>query len=380
MDFEGRSAQALSDTIGAIYDCALDPQRWPVAVRRIVDLTESAAGGMCVHDLRNTQNVRLFEVGYTKEFSDTFQVHYEQSPIAAACIVGGIGNVHTLSKITPDDELLESRFYQQALKPFGVRDFIGLLALRTGDRVASIHASRMEQAPRYSGREFRIFELLAPHLCRAAAISDALDIRTLRSDLLEATLDGLSAGVYLLTRDGHVVYMNAAADQQIKAGKALGLVSNRLIPTNPQARAHLAKAVDDLAKGEVNVRGGYSIAIPDAGGSGCVATLLPVDRGERQKCFAPFAAAVAVFVQESVQIPMMHGEAFARLYGLTGAEWRVLLALTQGLGGKDAADMLGIREPTVRSHLQHIFSKTDTSRQTELLQLLQGSRPPTRAN
>jgi len=38
----------------------------------------------------------------------------------------------------------------------------------------------------------------------------------------------------------------------------------------------------------------------------------------------------------------------------------VLLALAQGLGGKEAADMLGISEPTVRSHLQHIFSKTNT--------------------
>ena len=41
--------------------------------------------------------------------------------------------------------------------------------------------------------------------------------------------------------------------------------------------------------------------------------------------------------------------------------------------------MLGISEPTVRSHLQHIFSKTDTSRQADLLRLLQNSTPPIRA-
>jgi len=58
----------------------------------------------------------------------------------------------------------------------------------------------------------------------------------------------------------------------------------------------------------------------------------------------------------------------------------VLLALAQGLGGKEAADMLGISEPTVRSHLQHIFSKTNTPRQADLLRLLQNSTPPVRGS
>jgi FixJ family two-component response regulator len=47
------------------------------------------------------------------------------------------------------------------------------------------------------------------------------------------------------------------------------------------------------------------------------------------------------------------------------------MALAQGLSGKKAADMLGISEPTVRTHLKHIFSKTGTFRQAKLLQLLQ---------
>ena len=75
-------------------------------------------------------------------------------------------------------------------------------------------------------------------------------------------------------------------------------------------------------------------------------------------------------------MPVIPGEAFARLYSLTGGELRVLLALAQGLGAKEAADMLGIGEPTVRTHLQRLFSKTGTSRQAELLQLLQSSAPP----
>lgn len=123
---------------------------------------------------------------------------------------------------------------------------------------------------------------------------------------------------------------------------------------------------------------GHSLAIPDAGGAGYVATLLSVDRGRRQSIVAPFAASVAVFAQHPAQIPLMPGEAFARLYQLTGGELRVLLALAQGLGAKEAADMFGISEPTVGTHLQRMFARTCTSRQAELLQLLQSATPPTK--
>jgi DNA-binding CsgD family transcriptional regulator len=75
----------------------------------------------------------------------------------------------------------------------------------------------------------------------------------------------------------------------------------------------------------------------------------------------------------------MPGEAFGRLYGLTGGELRVVLALVQGLGAKEAADMLGISESTVRTHLKHIFSKTDTARQADVVRLLQNATPPIRA-
>jgi DNA-binding CsgD family transcriptional regulator len=198
--------------------------------------------------------------------------------------------------------------------------------------------------------------------------------------MLERTLDGLIAGVFLTARDGRVVYMNAAAERQIRTGNSIRIVNNRVCPADPATRAALSKAIDEAARDDIDRdTSEYSLAIPDVnGGSGYVATLLPLDRGQRRDIIAPFAASVAVFTKDPVHAPLVPGEAFARLYGLTGGELRVLLALAQGLGGKEAADMLGISEPTVRTHLKNIFSKTDTPRQADLLRLLQNSTPPIR--
>jgi hypothetical protein len=111
---DGVSAQALSDAIGAIYDCALDPQQWPDTCRKIADLCESTAGGICVHDTRHVQNDQLFVFGYEPEFLDRLGTNYAQSPMAVADIVANIGDVRALSM--ERHELSESRFAREVCR------------------------------------------------------------------------------------------------------------------------------------------------------------------------------------------------------------------------------------------------------------------------
>ncbi|MGE0503385.1 MAG: helix-turn-helix transcriptional regulator [Rhizobiaceae bacterium] len=376
---DGVSAAALSDAIGAIYDCALDPNHWPDACRKIADLCESTAGGICVHDLPHTRNDQLFVFGYTTRFLETLGVHYAHSPMAAADVVANIGDVKVLS--IESEGLTESRFFQDVLEPFGLRDIIWFPALRTDGRMASMHASRLDRAPLYTRREMNLFALVAPHVCRALAISDVLDIKALRSDILEKTLDGLAASVFLTAHDGRVVYMNSTAERHVRSGTSIRIVNDRISPTDPGARAALTRAIEKASRSDGNSDSGdYSLAIPELGGAGFVATLLPVDHGSRRKVVAPYSASVAVFVKDPAEQSLMPGEAFARLYGMTGGELRVLIALAQGLGAKEAADKLGISEPTVRTHLQRTFSKTGTTRQVDLLRLLQNATAPIQHN
>ena len=370
-------AAELSELIGAIYDCSLDPQRWAATCAKIAQRCDSAAGGICVHDLKQIRNDQLYVFGYEPEFLQKLGARYAESPMAAADVLSNIGDVSALSM--ERFHLHDSLFYREVLQPYGVLDIIWFPALRTGGRMASLHASRSGKSPHYQQSDLGLFKLLAPHVCRALAISDALDIQVLNSEVLKRTLDGLAAGVFLAARDGHVVYMNTAAERQVKSGTAMRLVNNRLFPAYPAARAALAQAIQDSGREGADMRAkDHAIGIPDGTGGGYVATVLPIADGRRAGILAPFAASVAVFIQDPVQPPLMPGEAFGRLHGLTGGELRVLMALSQGLGGTEAAGMLGVGEPTIRTHLQRIYSKTGTSRQGDLLRLLHHSTPPTR--
>ncbi|MEJ1171067.1 helix-turn-helix transcriptional regulator [Variovorax sp. CCNWLW235] len=370
-------AAELSELIGAIYDCSLDPQRWAATCEMIAQRCDSAAGGICMHDLKQTQNDQLYVFGYEPEFLQKLGARYADSPMAAADVLSNLGDVSALSM--ERFHLHDSGFYREVLQPHGVLDIMWFPALRTGERMASLHASRGDKSLHYQQGDLGLFKLLAPHVCRALAISDALDIQVLNSDVLKRTLDGLAAGVFLAARDGHVVYMNTAAERQVRSGTAMRLVDNRLSPVYPAARAALTQAIRDSGREGADMHAmDHAIGIPDGTGGGYVATLLPIADGRRAGVLAPFAASVAVFMQDPVQPPLMPGEAFGRLHGLTGGELRVLMALSQGLGGTEAAGMLGVGEPTIRTHLQRIYSKTGTSRQGDLLRLLHHSTPPTR--
>jgi DNA-binding CsgD family transcriptional regulator len=222
-----------------------------------------------------------------------------------------------------------------------------------------------------------LLTLLSPHVCRAIEVSDALNHKTVNSKAFEATLNALSAGVYLTDRHGRIYFMNGAADSQVKAGDALRIENNHLCPVDRLARSTMSNAIAEATGDETGIpSGGLNLALPGAGGGGLVATILPLTKGERRNLCS--TATVAVFVQDPVVGPRFPGEAFAKLYGLTGGELRVLLTMVPGLSVKEAAEVLGIGKTTAKTHLQHIHAKTGTSKQTELMYLFASSVPPVR--
>lgn len=171
--------------------------------------------------------------------------------------------------------------------------------------------------------------------------------------------------------------MNRAAEDQIKSSNVLRILNGRLIPVSNSARAAMDATIAVAITNETAPpAGGTTLPLPGGDSAGLLATILPLDRGQRHAVTGPLGAAAAIFVQDPTVEPTYPGEAFAKLYGLTGAELRVLLAMAPGLGVKEAAVMLGIGEVTARTHLQHVFAKTGTSKQTELLNLLKNSTAP----
>jgi DNA-binding CsgD family transcriptional regulator len=79
-----------------------------------------------------------------------------------------------------------------------------------------------------------------------------------------------------------------------------------------------------------------------------------------------------IVIVDPEQEPVPDSEALRRLYRLTKSEAEVALRVLDGTGLVPIAEELSISLSTVRTHLQHVFDKTDTHRQAELVRLLLG--------
>jgi DNA-binding CsgD family transcriptional regulator len=69
-------------------------------------------------------------------------------------------------------------------------------------------------------------------------------------------------------------------------------------------------------------------------------------------------------------------EVIAKAYQLTMTELRVLLAIVDVGGVPEVAKVLGIAATTVKTHLGHVFEKTGTKRQADLVKLVAGFSNP----
>ena len=84
----------------------------------------------------------------------------------------------------------------------------------------------------------------------------------------------------------------------------------------------------------------------------------------------PREAVAAIFLAPAMAPRPAPIAAVAALFDLTPTETRVLELITAGRSNADVAAALGTAVSTVRTHLLHLFAKTRTHRQTELVALV----------
>jgi DNA-binding CsgD family transcriptional regulator len=368
----------FSQIVGDIYDCVLEPTRWVGSLSRIAAIMRSTAGSVIINDDYDTTGGLIYEHGADQKYLRLFFERHATADVRSiAEQESTIGIPTTLEELSGTQPHAEE-FFRDFVQPLGFKDLIAIQLLRSGRRIGWLSTARTGIQPRYSERDRQLMHLLSPHLCNALALSDAIDLTTFTSERLQQTVDALAAGVFLTDRGGRIVYMNSSAERQIKTGNALQVVGQRLTATDHNAGAALERVLAAKTCTEAVGAPGAVLALPGGESGGYLASVLPLDGGARRDLMASYRASAGVFVQDPASAPQSDKEAFARLYGLTGAELKVLLTVAPGLTAKEAARSLGVREPTIKTHLHRIYEKTGMSRQSELVRLLLSHGPPLR--
>jgi DNA-binding CsgD family transcriptional regulator len=372
-------AEQLSLLIGDIYDTTLDPARWTEVLEKITVYMRGTAAGLLSQEFGDGAVNFYYSWGDDPEYTKLYRAKYANLNPSVVPIALNVkpGEVCSLSTAIPYEEFLQSRFYKEWVKPQDYGDVTTVLiekSARSFAHLAVLHHGCDSPVDEDARKQMR---LLAPHICRAVAISKIVELSKIEAAMLADTIDSLAAGVFLLQEDGHVAHANASGKTILKEGRLLQQVTGVIQAVDLQARSTVRAAIADSAQGDSGL-GGRGIAIPltSRDSERYVVHVLPLTSGARRATGRLYGAAVAMFVHKASQHQPTLIEAVAKQFRLTPSELRVLFAIIEVGGAPQVADVLGISLDTVKTHLKRMFAKTGTKRQVDLVKLVAGYMNP----
>jgi DNA-binding CsgD family transcriptional regulator len=371
-------AALLSEVIGLVYDAALDPTLWPRALERACVFVGGSSGALFWHDAATEKSAAVHMFNEDPHYT---QLYFEKYLPLNPCFPAGAfidaGVVWGSTDLIPFEEIVETRFYAEWMKPQGIIDALGA-NLEKSATSASVLAVRMhEEDGLADADDRRRLALIVPHFQRAVAIGRLFDQGKAAQAALTQTLDHVSAAVFLTGPNGRLVFTNEPARLMLDEGALVGERNGALTAIAPEAQRALREALLAAENGNATADRGGSIPIVNAHGR-WFADVLPLTSGDRQRTGALHSAVAAVFVRKTSLASPPPLEALAKLYKLTASEIRVLDAVMKVSGVKALAEALGLTQATVKTHLHNVFRKTGTARQSELVKLIAGFTPPER--
>lgn len=374
------TADRLSDLIGRIYDCAIEPERWPDTLAEICRTIKCMSGIILLVDLEHSRHKLAHTWGlspdWTKryfEYSDDLTGFFTRAFSRQSRLDGEPLIVsHLIDRLGPHGQ----RVYAELTEPQGISDMMQTVVLREARRIAIFVANRHESAGALMDDEIAITRLLVPHMRRAVTIGDILDTKKVEAGTLAATLDNFTAGVLVVGDQGRILHANNAASRMLSAREPIAAVNGLLSVRNARANDELSNAIS-LARADEGMIAGSGIGVPLRNEGPSVAHVLPLARGDLRTRLMQQATA-AVFITQAESFAPGDIGALAGSFGLTPAEARTLEHLVGNATITEAAKALGISATTARTHLAHIFSKTGVSRQADLLTLVNRLVPPVR--
>jgi DNA-binding CsgD family transcriptional regulator len=208
---------------------------------------------------------------------------------------------------------------------------------------------------------------------RAVTISRLFEQTNAAEAALMETLDHIEAAVLLVGADGAISFANEPARKLLDQATLVRRHDNRLQAIACEAGQILRDTFTAAAKDDASI-GMRGVAVPLTGSSDerWFAQVLPLTSGRRQRTGHNPAAVAAVFIRKTQPNGLSPLEALAKQYKLAPSEVRVLDAVLKVTGVDEIAETLGLMRSTVKTHLHHLFRKTGTRRQAELVKLVAG--------
>ena len=364
---------AMADLLELVYEAAVPEGSW-MSVLEGLRVRLGGTVGLHEFDLDGGRGTVNLIVGLPPDAALAYRDHFSAlNPwMHQARRTFQPGEIVVSSQIFPDRALRRTEFFNDLLVHHDLFRSLGGVIQRERTKVLSVTNVRSEASGDYRKEEREGLRQLLPHLQRAWRLGARLaEAEACRAAVLHS-LDRLAIGVLLLDGAGLLLTANRAGRRILDARDGLACQGTELRAATPAASRRLRDAVTAAAALVPMVTSSLPLHRP-SGACAYVARASAVPASLRGE---PGRPAVILFVSEPDKGPVGDPCLLAELYGLTPAEARLAVALAAGEDLRAIGARLGVSPNTVRTQLRHVFEKTGTGRQAELVAVVLATALP----
>ena len=310
--------------------------------------------------------------GVTEEALEEYLAHYQPLDYQFHLALEEAKNGKLIVRrgdFSPDREVERNEFYFDFLRHQSIYYALICQFCSSQGIFAGFGLFRPKEARPFSDREFKILNILHPHLTNT--LRNALCFQDIRRDrdLFEAVLAYSQKGLFLFNERLNLVYLNTSgkelcrriAELQGKPSKDLRIpgfvwkAASGIYEFFRQGVPEVSRTSQSIALGPEERLSIRSIALSKAEG-GCYYLVILEDISE-DKGF--------------------DFDKLSREHHLSEREVEVIQLIIRGCSSKEIASRLYISEFTVNDHLKHIYEKISIHSRTELIyRILEGFKLP----
>lgn len=274
-----------------------------------------------------------------------------------------IDQVVTIDEFMGMKNWYASEFYQRFIGEGGVNQGLGVNIVSANGTVCRVRLYRSPHEPAFvKGDKQRLQGLLA-HFGQALSLAARMDCHQAQSELYEGALDRLHIGAIVLDENQVMLRCNHFAKTMLDGNDGLKWAGRGV----EAYYRHERGALQDLINGAgPNPR---VMSISRASGKrklGLVVRGIPL-RADSEGKGRP---ASVIFICDPDAQTIAPREILRQVFDFTPSEAMLAMELANGLSVDEAAEVLGIRRNTARTHLRAIFAKAGVARQAELVRLI----------
>ena len=373
----------------SLYRTLREAERWPAILQQVQELLGGQACSLSIHDFRTRSGAIAIHSGC---FDDEFLRLYEERYAAQDPWLKreehhrSVGATWIGDELMPQAQLLTTEFYQRWLRPQGLLHQCSGVLFRDRHRLVQLSTYRNGRDKAFDRATLYPLQRLLPHIRQTLELQHRLaSIHTGTNHELGELLRRLGSTTPVVAAERRL--LESAVDDTPRndapsSHEQLDTTSERFAA---KLRALLAVSLQQF---DEDLRAGAPSAAPDATAAAStrptaatqrpavVAAVntrpLPINKSNSPRRWLPVLLADDAGQAKSAeaQAAESNEDRLRRLYELTRCEARIAELLAKGLTMSAAAQRLNVGLNTVRTHLQRIYSKTDTHHQSGLVALL----------